>query len=99
MVIVSGMSNTHPIIIKYAPFSTITTAFWSPITILEDSDTFSSEMPLLMQQKVMQGMEEGYECITCRDFYPFAALNYPENSQTHFQFRCYCCRKGLRNFF
>lgn len=42
------------------------------------------------QEKVKCGNEEGYACIKCNEFYPFATLN-----QQNKTFKCWSCRNGL----
>lgn len=51
------------------------------------------------QAKVVVGNAEGYECVTCKDFYPMAELNQPDNATEYTSFACYSCRKGLKTFF
>lgn len=68
------------------------------ISTSSDTETEISN-EALFQRKVTKGDEEGYECIECQDFYPMAELNFPEGDKVHFEFKCYCCRKGLRGFF
>ncbi len=51
------------------------------------------------QNKVWCGNCEGYECSECKDFYPMAELNMPEDSKDPIRFECYSCRKGLRTLF
>lgn len=53
----------------------------------------------IKQEKVTRGNCEGYECITCKDFYPMAELNMPEESKDPTSFKCYGCRKGLITIF
>ena len=53
----------------------------------------------IKQSKVFQGNAEGYECDSCKDFYPMAELNMPEDSKECTHFRCYGCRKGLITIF
>lgn len=51
------------------------------------------------QKKVKSGSTEGYECTDCKDFYPMAELNQPDNSEEYIRFTCYGCRQGLKTIF
>lgn len=42
------------------------------------------------QEKIKCGNEEGYLCVRCCEFYPFAELNMENKT-----FKCWMCRKGL----
>lgn len=66
-----------------------------PFFIFPQNSTSEEET----QHKVKHGEEEGYECISCKDFHPYAILNFPDKEQSPTLFKCYCCRKGLRNYF
>lgn len=55
--------------------------------------------PIIKQQKVQVGNAEGYECTDCKDFYPLAELNQPDNANEYTSFTCYGCRKGLKTIF
>lgn len=70
---------------------------WSPSINIDADYEYTEALPP-RQHKVSKAGEEGYECISCGDFYPFAELNSPEGD-IHRQFKCYCCRKGLRGLF
>ena len=45
------------------------------------------------QAKIKVGHEEGYACIKCADFYPYAEINQPDKT-----FKCWSCRNGLSCF-
>ena len=51
------------------------------------------EHPIEPQEKVKIGNEEGYVCIRCFDFYPYAELNQPNKT-----FKCWSCRNGFNCF-
>lgn len=51
------------------------------------------------QAKVKVGHSEGYECSSCKDFYPMAELNQPDNVKEFKIFTCYGCRKGISSYF
>lgn len=42
------------------------------------------------QEKITIGTQEGYVCVKCQDFYPFAEIN-----QANHTFKCWSCRNGL----
>lgn len=66
-----------------------------PIEI--DAPTSSEKEPEqpLLQSKVSRGDEEGYECISCKIFCPYAELNYPLEG-IHNTFKCFTCRNRKR---
>jgi len=51
---------------------------------------------IIKQQKVTRGNCEGYNCITCNDFYPMAELNSPKDAVEFTTFACYECRNNLK---
>lgn len=51
------------------------------------------------QEKVKRGIEEGYECSECSEFYHMAELNQPSGATEFYTFKCYSCRNGLRLLF
>lgn len=42
------------------------------------------------QAKAKCGNQEGYHCVRCNDFFPYAEIN--QSNQT---FKCWSCRNGL----
>lgn len=54
---------------------------------------------IFKQSKVKEGNLEGYKCTECKDFYPMAELNQPDNATEFTSFVCYSCRKGLKTVF
>lgn len=60
---------------------------------------FTADYDTPRQQKVVIGNSEGYECTDCKEFYPFAELNQPENAAKFSSFTCFGCRKGLKSYF
>ena len=77
----------------------------APIATIPNSALFPLDFMLLdwalpvKQSKVQHGNCEGYECADCKDFYPMAELNMPEDTKDPIRFECYSCRKGLRTLF
>lgn len=68
-------------------------------TVNVDPIEIDFALPIEKQQKVQNGNAEGYECSECKDFYPMAELNQPENAEEFIRFTCYGCRKGLNTVF
>lgn len=53
----------------------------------------------IYQTKIKVGNTDGFECTDCKDFYPMAELNQPDNAKDYTRFTCYSCRKGLKTIF
>lgn len=53
----------------------------------------------IYQTKIKVGNTDGFECTDCKDFYPMAELNQPDNAKDYVRFTCYSCRKGLKTIF
>lgn len=51
---------------------------------------YDEEFPEDIQAKVKCGNEEGYICVKCQNFYPYAELNQPNKT-----FKCWSCRNGM----
>jgi len=55
-----------------------------------DFEDYYEEYAGAPQTKVKIGNEEGYLCVGCDDFYPYAEIN-----QTNNTFKCWSCRNGI----
>lgn len=98
-------ANASPNIFAVNPNGYITivasgglTAMWLPNFIPKDLLPCYDDI-IIKQAKVKVGNTEGYECRDCKDFYPMAELNQPDNAKEYKTFSCYSCRKGLKTIF
>jgi hypothetical protein len=81
---------TVPTFGGFIPNTTVNDPFgpigWNPPDIQEE---------FFVQEKVVCGNTEGYNCISCQQFFPMAELNLPKDKSYKTKFECYSCRNGL----
>jgi hypothetical protein len=94
----NGCTSSGNTTINPGGFVTVNTffpTFYIPTTLWPVAPDLSPPYQVVKQNKVKIGNAEGYECTGCKDFYPMAELNQPENSKECTTFTCYSCRNGL----